>query len=475
MVNKVWDERQKRWVAADPSVLAAARNNTNTSTKTSTNTTNNSAKTTTSNWSYYPKVTGKQTTSNAYTSWQWDTSYVKDAWYYRQGNNWDYNADIKKDYNRAEQMKSNIKQDSIANPKLFENRADFEKYYHYNDRHGSQKQLLDEAWDNYSKYGLNSTENSYADDASAAATDKNTKKMKVAANTYKDTLPYVMDIRNKLNERLQPVFDQLKNYQAKYLNDMAELRKLQNDYYAGMKREYDALAAWQSASIGSTLSGQWLSQSAIASTVDWVDKNWQSRYNDLMQHHIETLKWLQDSEQTFMNSYGTLMWNLTTAEQWALNDWLKSFKDLRTDLDNVYYKAIDEKYAPYEALTQAKVSGAAETATSAAKTDNKQAQYQWADDTKKRSIIYNQLYWLLSWTDINAFNKLEPYIANAVAQNPNDWQAAITAVLTKAWIKSNVINKVVDKIIDTPDTEEQTTTEEETPISISTNFLDKYK
>lgn len=165
-------------------------------------------------------------------------------------------------------MMANIKKDATANSKLFNNRADYEKYYNYDKRSDSQKQVLNEAWDNYSKYGLNSAENSMADDASKAADDKNKAKMNVAAKTYADTLPYVMEIRNKLNDRLGPVFDQLKNYQTKYLNDMSELRKLQNDYYAGMKREYDALAAGQSASVGTTLSGQGLSQSAIASTID---------------------------------------------------------------------------------------------------------------------------------------------------------------------------------------------------------------
>jgi hypothetical protein len=43
-----------------------------------------------------------------------------------------------------------------------------------------------------------------------------------------------------------------------------------------------------------------------------------------------------------------------------LNDWLNSFKDLRKNLDDTYYKAIDERYNPYEVLTQAKVTGAAE-------------------------------------------------------------------------------------------------------------------
>ena len=397
----------------------------------------------TNNKTYYNDVTGDRTTKNVANTGEWDTSYVQDAGYWRDWTNWDYNADVSKDPNRASQMMANIKKDATANSKLFNNRADYEKYYNYDKRSNSQKQVLDEAWDNYSKYWLNSAENSMADDASKAADDKNKLKMNRAAKTYADTLPYVMEIRNKLNDRLGPVFDDLKNYQTKYLNDMSELRKLQNDYYAGRKRELDALAAWQSASVGTTLSGQGLSQSAIASTIDWVDKNWMAAYNKLMKEHIDTLRWLQDSEQNFMNWYWTLMWNLSSAEQWALNDWLNSFKDLRKNLDDTYYKAIDERYNPYEVLTQAKVTGAAEWAQSTGKTSNKQATYQWADNTMKKSIIYNQFYGLLA-NDPESFKKIEPLIESAVAENPNDWQSAVTAVITKAGGNAKTVQKVVD-------------------------------
>jgi hypothetical protein len=63
----------------------------------------------------------------------------------------------------------------------------------------------------------------------------------------------------------------------------------------------------------------------------------------------------------------------------------------------------------------------------------------------KKSIIYNQLYWLLS-SDPATFNKLEPYIAQAVAQNPNDWQAAITAVITKAWWNAKTASTIISRL-----------------------------
>jgi hypothetical protein len=59
-----------------------------------------------------------------------------------------------------------------------------------------------------------------------------------------------------------------------------------------------------------------------------------------------------------------------------MQTWYNSFKDLEDHMESTYNTAVDEKYKPYEVLTQSKVSGASETATSAGKTSNKQATYQ---------------------------------------------------------------------------------------------------
>ena len=289
------------------------------------------------NYTPYTSVTWKNVVSWPSMN-NWKTDYVKDAGYWRGSSNWDKNANVETNASREDEAAYHFWQDAKTNAPLFTNRADFNKYYKYDEASPTQKQMYDEMWQNYNKYWLSSTENFYADNASQASTDKNNAKMKQAAQTYTQSLSALNNIRQKLDDRLWPVFDQLKSFQARYLNDMSELRKLQNDYYAGMKREYDALAAGQSASVGSTLSGQWLSQSAIASTIDWVDKAWQSRYNDLMWKHIETLKWLQDSEQNFMTNYWTLMWNLSNVEQNALKDWYDSFATLRKNLDIIWHK-----------------------------------------------------------------------------------------------------------------------------------------
>jgi hypothetical protein len=222
---------------------------------------------------------------------------------------------------------------------------------------------------------------------------------------------------------------------------MSELRKLQNDYYAGRKRELDALAAWQSASVGTTLSGQGLSQSAIASTIDWVDKNWQARYNNLMKEHIDTLKWLQDSEQNFMNWYWTLMWNLSSAEQWALKGWLNSFNDLRKNLDDTYYKAIDERYNPYEVLTQAKVTGASEVAQSTGKREDVEAAYKKTDIDNRVKLLnaYLKTYF---WGEVDA-SKFIPYLKQAAQQNDMTAAMQFLADATKTPVVSQwpIINR----------------------------------
>lgn len=442
---KVWDERQKRWVWDGNKTVTPNKTTTSTNTNKGTTTTgsNKGTATTGSNKTYYRDVTWEPTTKSVADTGEWDTSYVQASPYYREWTNWDKKSDISNDPNRSWQMQYNIWQDAIANPKLFTNRADYNKYYKYDESSDSQKQLLDEAWDNYNKYGLNSTENFYSDQSSKIADDRNKWIEQNAAAKYSKLMPAVNKIISQMWDRLWPVFDELRKYQNKYLNDMSELRKLQNDYYAGMKREYDALAAGQSASVGTTLSGQGLSQSAIASTIDWVDKNWQSRYNSLMKEHIDTLKWLQDSEQNFMNSYGNLMWSLSSIENQAVQTWYNSFKTLEDELEKTKNNTLNERYSPYQTIADAKVAWAAETASSTGKTTNKQATYQWADNTTKKSIIYNQFYGLLA-NDPESFKKIEPLIEAAVAENPNDWQAAVTAVITKAGGNAKTARTVID-------------------------------
>ena len=383
------------------------------------------------NYTPYTSVTWKNVVSWPSMN-NWKTDYVKDAGYWRGSSNWDKNANVETNASREDEAAYHFWQDAKTNAQLFTNRADFNKYYKYDEASPTQKKMYDEMRQNYNKYWLSSTENFYADNASQASTDKNTAKMKQAAQTYTQSLWELNKIRQKLDDRLWPVFDQLKSFQARYLNDMSELRKLQNDYYAGMKREYDALAAGQSASVGSTLSGQWLSQSAIASTIDWVDKAWQSRYNDLMWKHIETLKWLQDSEQNFMTNYWTLMWNLSNVEQNALKDWYSSFVTLRNNLDSQYGTLLDEKYNPYEVLTQAKVSWASESGKQDSTKRTLETNYKTADEDTR--INYLRSYLKSYFWDEAAADKYVNYL-RAAAKNSNDLTWAFEYLAKVTWNK----------------------------------------
>lgn len=408
------------------------------------------------NWTFksytpYNEVTGKDVSQKTPNGTSSDLSYIKSTNYYGSWNKWDYNADISKDYNRAKEMAYNLKQDMVSNPKLFTNREDYNKYYNYDKRSDSQKRMLDEFFDNGNKYALSSTENLYADMASNASTDKNKAKLQKYADTYSKLLPELNAIRQKMDDRLWPVFDQLQALQTKYLQDNAYLRKLQMQYNKGMVEEANSRAAWQSASMWSMMSWQWLSQSAIASSMMWAEKTWVSELNNIQEQHIKTMKELSDAEADFTTNRAGIVNNLTSTEQNYLKDWYTSFKWLQDWYDNIYNTMMDEMYNPYETLTQSRVAGWAETLQSTGKADVKQSEYQDGDKNKRATILYNNLSSVL-WNSPETLAKLTTYIDSA-ASKYSDFQSALTAVLQQAWAKPQVITKIVKEIVENPSTE----------------------
>ena len=405
-----------------------------------------SFKKTWTNYTPYYSVTWKTSTQNTNPWWTGrDLSYVQPSSYYWSWIDWNYGADISKDANRAKQMAYNLKSDMESNPNLFKNRADYDQYYKYSSRSDSQKKMLDEFFDNANKYYLWATENLYADMASNASTDKNKKLMAKAADTYNKMLPYLNGIRQKLDDRLWPVFDRLMDSQTKILEDYAYLRKLQMQYNRGMVEEANSRAAWQAASLWSTMSGQWLSQSSIASSMFWAEKAWVSELNDIQEQHIKTMKELADAEWDFTNNWAGVVNNLTQTEQTYLKNWYDSFKTLQDGLDDTYKTMITEKYNPYEELTRAKVTGAAETLQSTGKWDSKQNQYQIGSKAKREQMLYNNLSAVLEW---DTLAKIVTHISSAAAQY-SDFQKALNAVLSKA-VDSKTAAKIVNQIIENP-------------------------
>lgn len=464
MAKYTWDAKTKKYISADWQVMGWG-----TAYKQSDWSWSLSKPTTRVEASWVKSTPVKTTTKSKdvsdiypYTRLTWDTpaksasrgnasdlSYMKSTNYYSSWKPWDKTIDISKDPNRAKQMAYNIKQDMITNPKLFTNRDDFNKYYEYDKSSPSQQKLLDAAFANANKYGLWATDNFYADMASQTATDKNMKKYAKDADTYNKMLPYLDNIRNKIDQRLGPVFDKLMASQTKYLQDMAELRKLQRQYNKGMVEEANSRAAGQSASMWTMMSWQGLSQSSIASSMMWAEKTWVSELNDIQKQHIDTMKSLADAEGDFTNNWAGIVWSLTTQEQWALKDWYNSFKALQDGLDNSYKTMIDEQYSPYEALTWAKVTGWVETLQSTGKSDIKQSEYQSWDTWKRQRILYNNLSSIF-WQSPETLAKLSTYISSAAAQY-NDFQTALTSILQKAWASQKTINNVINTITEDPD------------------------
>ena len=451
MAWKTWDEKLWKyvewyswsWSSLNPTASSKVKVEADWTKSTPTKTTTKSKDV--SNIYPYTRLTWDTPAKSASRGNASDLSYMKSTNYYSSWKPWDKTIDISKDPNRAKQMAYNIKQDMITNPKLFTNRDDFNKYYEYDKSSPSQQKLLDAAFANANKYGLWATDNFYADMASQASTDKNMKKYAKDADTYNKMLPYLDDIRNKLNDRLWPVFDKLMDSQTKYLQDMAELRKLQRQYNKGMVEEANSRAAGQSASMWTMMSWQGLSQSSIASSMMWAEKTWVSELNNIQKQHIDTMKSLADAEWDFTNKWADIVWSLTSKEQWALKDWYNSFKALQDGLDNSYKTMINEQYSPYEELTWAKVSWAVDTLTSSWKSDVKQSEYQWADNWKRQRMLYNNLLSVFSWSP-ETMAKLSTYISSAAAQY-SDFQTALTSILTKAGANSSDTKKIVNKII----------------------------
>ena len=451
MAWKTWDPKLKKyvewyswsWSSLNPS--GKVKVEADWTKATPTKTTKTTTKTSDTNYTPYTKLTNKRVTQNTNPGWTGtDLSYVQSTDYYNSWIKWDYNADISKDVNRAKQMAYNLKADMKSNPRLFKNRSDYNKYYNYDKRSPSQKKMLDEFFDNANKYGLWATDNFYADMASQASTDKNMKKYARDADTYNKMLPYLDDIRNTINGKLTPLFDKLMDTQTKYLQDMAELRKLQRQYNKGMVEEANSRAAGQSASMWTMMSWQGLSQSAIASSMFWAEEEWVKELNKIQDQHITTMQKLADAEADFKNNYVDLVKWLTTTQVDYLDKWYNSFKSLQDGLDNSYKTMIDEQYSPYEELTRAKVSGWAETLQSTGKSDIKQSEYQWWDTQKRARILYNNLSSIL-WQSPDTMAKLSTYISSAAAQY-NDFQTALTSILQKAWANSTTVKNVINKI-----------------------------
>lgn len=342
----------------------------------------------------------------------------------RWESDWDYNADISKDKSRLTQMVWNIKQYAQENPQLFKNYDDFRKYFHYDERSDSQKQVLDSAYKNYNKYWLNSNENKVADDASQLAADKGNDRIKVALDWYNQRAANLKSVYDEMNPKYQGLIDKYNNLYDKAFRELDDLKKLANEYYQHTKSMYDEQSAWEAAWVESRLSAQGLGYTAVGSATTGVGNQWATRYNNLMKTHLETLMELQDKWATIQTTILNWMWDLTDKQAGIVRDYFTWLNDLWDTVEKEQLDAVDWIYKPYEEITGKKVTGTAEKAWSQAEKDEVEANYMAANTNSKVKILIDNL-WVdenvsLTWDYAAALEKV-------VKQYPNDINKALSA------------------------------------------------
>ena len=358
---------------------------------------------------------------------------------------WDYAADISKDVNRAKELLYNIKQYAEKNSQLFKNYEDFKKYFQYDARHPSQQKILDKAFENYNKYWLNSSENKIADDASQLAADKGNERIQNALDWYNKRAANLQSIYDTMNPKYQWLIDKYDTLYEKAFKELDDLKKLANEYYNHTKAMYDEQSAGEAAGVESRLSAQWLWYTAIGSSTTWVGNQWAKRYNNLMKTHLETLMELQDKWATIQTTILNWMWDLTDKQAAIVKDYFTGLNDLWDAVEKEQQDAVNWIYAPYEAITWQKVTSAAEVAWTWAKVQSKNAQYQAMNSVEKRNMIVNNLitiFW--EWVDLSSKWPYFNAVAQAVSDNPNDWQKALYQAvgrLQAAWVKTKKQSK----------------------------------
>ena len=395
-------------------------------------------------WSNQPiSVKDNQTISN---NVKWNISASK-SWY-------DYSANLNTDKKRAAEMKQHLEEYMKSDPSLFKNRWAFESFFDYNWawRDATQKALLDEYWNKANKYWLNATENKYADDYASAAKQSAAEKQKNMADALWKLYDMMWAVQSKLSWRTQALRDQMAAATNKYLNDEAELKKMATDYYNHKVEEYNKSKWWEAMSTASRLSWSWLSWSAIASSVAWVDTKWEARYNDLLNDHINNLKdlattynwflqWIWNAQNWLWTGEANIMSNLVN----TVWQWVQSYANLQNEW-------VDDVYSPYKTLTWAKVSWATENATTESKAQSKQSEYEACTTPAQRAdmLARNLQQVLWEWVYTTYYSQLQ----NAVNKYPNDFRKALYAAVDKINpSKSSSVKDILDE-----DTEDEMTT-----------------
>lgn len=342
---------------------------------------------------------------------------------------YDYSADISKDKTRQNEMKQNLDNYMKSNSSLFENRWAYDKYFHYDERSDSQKALLDEYYNKANKYGLNSYENSVADEMSGISKQDSAAKQKNMADALWKLYDMVWNIQDRFDARTNALWNEMTTQTAQYLNEQADLKKMATDYYNWLIKQYDTSKGWQLMSTASRMSWSWLSYAAMASSLNWVENAWQERYNDALDSHINRLKDLSQTYNQMLQSIWSNKVNLSNNERQMLTDNLKTVWWWLESYVNLANEWIDAASSPYQSILWQKVTWIWETANTEAKAQSKQAEYEACATAAERAdmIARNLQQVLWEWDYSTKYSA----ILNAVSKYPNDFRKALYAAVDK--------------------------------------------
>ena len=346
----------------------------------------------------------------------------------RNGNDYDYKADITKDAARNEQMNKNADQLKVNSADLYAGaKENYDKKLNYDQRDQSQKDALDEAYETSNKYWLNSNENYVADNAAKINDDKNAKALlehqKTVDEKSKNLKAYVDEVMPEYKWLIKDYEDML----GDYMDELAELRAMQKQYYNSVKKEYMNDAAGDMASIASTLSAQWLSAGAVAWAQQQMWNNWLKRYNNLWDQHLTKLQSLLDAGQKVKETVLSSKKWLYDQKAKILDDYTKAINGFADELDAIVQSGIEWHYDAYQKISDKKIEWVADTAGAWAKKDELAAQFKTAlPGSEKAMLIMKDYFKGFFWDDANIADYYKYF--RAASSKTNDLSKAMELV-----------------------------------------------
>lgn len=346
----------------------------------------------------------------------------------RKGEDYDYKADITKDPIRNEQLNKNADQLKVASADLYAwAKENYDKKLNYDQRDQSQKDALDAAYETSNKYWLNSNENYVADNAAKLNDDKTAEALRIHQATIDEKSENLKKYLDEVMPEYKWLIKDYENMLWDYMDELAELKAMQMQYYKSVKNEYMNDAAGDMASIASTLSAQWLSAGAVAWAQQQMWNNWLKRYNNLWDQHLTKLQDLLDAWQKVKETVLSSKKWLYDDKAKLLDEYTKSINWFVDELDAIAQAWNEWHYDPYKKISDKKIENVAEGAWSWAKKDELAAQFKTAMPWSERAIYIMKDYFPgFFWEDANIGDYYKYF--RVASQKTNDLSKAMELV-----------------------------------------------